>query len=191
MTETTAPTSVSIAVASELSRVLRLENVRFAAVSARSFSSRPASKLKFDMPVIDAVWRLEGAALDVLLPFVLHVRASDEPTVLFEVEVSVMVSYASRNEDPLDPERCRNYAGINGFLHAWPYVRAEVQMLSTKLGYPPLTLPAIVVDNVPPRVRVGRPVADAVPAKEVTALVAHVDLPVEPRQTKRRSKSKA
>jgi hypothetical protein len=33
-----------------------------------------------------------------------------------------------------------HYAGIVGWLHVWPYMRAEVHCLSTKLGFPPLVL---------------------------------------------------
>lgn len=37
-----------------------------------------------------------------------------------------------------------DFVGISGYLHLWPYLRAEVQCLTTKLGLPPLVLPVQV-----------------------------------------------
>ena len=47
-----------------------------------------------------------------------------------------------------------DFVGIVGWMHVWPYIRAEVQALSSKLGFPALTLPPLLAGqtkNIPVR----------------------------------------
>ena len=64
-----------------------------------------------------------------------------------------------------------DFVGISGYLHLWPYLRAEVQCLTTKLGLPPLVLPVqmsshaaaavtvVQASELPGRTRLGAPAA--------------------------------
>ena len=59
----------------------------------------------------------------------------------------VAVRVACSVVETLDPEReeaTPDFLGILGWMQAWPYLRTEIQPLSTKLGFPPLTLPILL-----------------------------------------------
>ena len=69
-----------------------------------------------------------------------------EPGELGIVQVTVQVEYDIRKE--LDDEQqaaLPDFIGVVGWMHAWPYIRAEVQELSAKLRFnPPVTLPVLL-----------------------------------------------
>lgn len=184
---TTGLVPVTIERASTLSRVLQLDLVSFTAIEARRLGvPSPDSKLQWDLPVVEVAWQSGNGQLNVHLPFVLHVFDSATKAPIYELLVSVLVNYRVREGAQIIEENCRDFAGINGFLHAWPYLRAETQSLSTKLSFPPLTLPSIVVDVVPPRVRVGDPVPTMATPVDTPA-PDDVPSTTRPRTAKRRS----
>lgn len=93
-----------------------------------------------------------------MFQFVLHIDATDDVQVnegtpakvpapsaksvrVAELTVSFRLEYAVRERGLVSEADIEHFLGINGFLNAWPYVRAEVQSLTTKIGLPPLLLP--------------------------------------------------
>ena len=61
------------------------------------------------------------------------------------LRVGVHIVYAKdRALDEGEAAALEDYVGIVGWMHAWPYVRAEIQALSVKLGFPPLVLPVLL-----------------------------------------------
>jgi hypothetical protein len=64
---------------------------------------------------------------------------------LAELSVSMRASYRKFPSFTNDDEAAvPHYVGIVGWMHVWPYLRAEVQSLSTKLDQPPLVLPVLL-----------------------------------------------
>jgi hypothetical protein len=61
-------------------------------------------------------------------------------SLVFRSEYLLLPSF----ESGTDAELLQHYVGIVGRMHCWPYFRQEVQALTTKLGFPPLTLPVLV-----------------------------------------------
>lgn len=60
--------------------------------------------------------------------------------VLYEMNDGV----TDRSDDDLE-----SFVGLYGMTHLWPYARAEVQAITTKLDFPPLTLPVLKVGQPP------------------------------------------
>lgn len=167
--------SVTIEKAASVSRLLQLQTISFTTIEAQRVGTlgEGDQHLHWDLPVVDVSWRMDDRHVDVHLPFQLKVMIAETSTVIYEIFIGVLVSYSLRDDAELPVDGCRDFAGINGFLHAWPYFRAEVQSLSVKLSYPALSLPVVLVDMVPARVNVGP--AWQLTTTPVDALAPHVE----------------
>lgn len=149
---------------------MQLRAVGFLEIGATFTSSAERQGLSYDMPIVQAAWRLDGDQVDVQLPFVIEISAleDEQPVSLARVGVTVFITYAgaaNATEDDL-----RHFVGISGFMHAWPYLRAEAQALTSKIGLPPLLLPLVVSGAVPSKVKIGPPLsAPAAPPKKLKA----------------------
>lgn len=56
----------------------------------------------------------------------------------------------------IESEQLPHVLGTLGYIHAWPYFRADVQWLTTKLGFPALVLPVVISGEVTDRVLIAR-----------------------------------
>lgn len=106
------------------------------------------ARLGWRLKPIVAICKTEGGSVVVLLPLdvVLFARVGDEPPIpLADISVALRIEYSVSEGEALDELDVQHHAGTATYLHAWPYFRADVQMLSTKLGFSPLVLPTIMV----------------------------------------------
>ena len=71
------------------------------------------------------------------------------------VSVTFGLVYRLKGEPWSDAE-ISNALGVMGYLHVWPYFRAEVQVLTAKLGFPALTLPVAVSGHAERFVRIAK-----------------------------------
>lgn len=105
--------------------------------------------LAFDLDCGGAAWaKVDAIHLVGVFPFAITLQAAavdDRPATNFgRIFVALRISYEFNvplDEQPDDA--LENFVGFYGFLHLWPYARAEVQSLSAKLGLPPLVLPVL------------------------------------------------
>jgi hypothetical protein len=112
--------------------------------------------LRMDLRAAEGIWgRLDAMTLVGGFRFVLALSARsagdhDDSTVFAELATHLQFIYtftesiAERADDQLE-----NFMGYYGFIHVWPYARAEFQALTAKLGVPPLTLPVLKTGRLP------------------------------------------
>ncbi|NOU34574.1 MAG: hypothetical protein HOO96_42325 [Polyangiaceae bacterium] len=117
-------------------------------------SAKPS--LLWELPLVQIFYRVdEDARLRVMVPFSLRVLAADKgvadpPELLASLAVRMALTYRPSDDGPAPQlSLAADFAGILGFMHAWPYFRADIQAFTAKLGLPPLTLPVIVSGQVP------------------------------------------
>ena len=67
-----------------------------------------------------------------------------EREVLARMRIQLRVDYAAPDGFCDNEDAVRHFLGTVGWMNVWPYVRAEVQTLSAKLGFPQLTLPLLL-----------------------------------------------
>jgi len=92
------------------------------------------------------IWEYNKPGLIAFIPFELTIKFRSEDGAEHNVgvvQVAYRVEYAVK-EESANEDDIPHYVGISGFLHVWPYLRAEVQSLTAKLGLPSLTLPVVV-----------------------------------------------
>jgi hypothetical protein len=150
--------------AARLSKHVRLRDVVCLELSARCLewpADGPGSRLSWDLSDPTAVWSQDGTELRAFFPLVVKIeslgpeKSRPSPRGVAEFRMAYTVIYESKEltaEQLLDVP---HYLGVCGFLHLWPYVRAEIQCLTAKLRLPPLVLPVIVSGHAAARVTVS------------------------------------
>lgn len=186
---TSEPRQLDVKVAAAASSHVAIRDVLFVGLQARHVAPRATNMpLRFTVPPVEAAWRYTNNNLQILLPFRVFVDSPPvegaEPTRVLELSVSIRIDYEIGDPAQVPEDVAAHYAGVSGFLHAWPYVRAEVQALTAKLGFPPLTLPLVLPGEVPSRVRLREP-----EAVDVTGVLASTTANAAPR-TKRKPTTK-
>lgn len=139
---------LEVARASTLNTKLALGQIAVFELSARHSGTLVATPnfsftMKLDSPHC-AVRAPDVAAVFRLVVTVEHAE-QDSRVALGEVRVAVRAIYRkSADFSAADEAAVPDYIGIVGWMHVWPYLRAEVQSLSTKLDFPPLLLPVLL-----------------------------------------------
>lgn len=163
-----APLDVNAA--ARLAQHVQLQSIACVGLAAAHISlitPAPVQSLGWEFPDPTATWHLEKNQLRALFPLSLTVtvtRRGEEPARLSEFSATFAVEYEVESLSPDVQKDIPHYVGITGLLHVWPYFRAEIQALTTKLGLPPLTLPVIVSGQ-------ASKIVSVVPAKDLPSRV--------------------
>jgi hypothetical protein len=187
--------ALSVEAAARVSNLFNIEDVSFAVIEGRLVSSPDGGStpeapaiLDWDLDHVHVRWLLDDHDLRVILPFGITISTEPQATAeanakakakatkakskLMVMRVVMRIDYHLRDGQELQNEQdAGHFAGISGFMHAWPYLRAEVQTLTTKLGILPLVLPTIVSGQVASKASATRLLADT-PAAEPTPKLA-------------------
>lgn len=152
---------LDVKAASRMAEGVQLRGLSFVQVEAKYVAvvePTPGASLNWDTPDPTVIWNLDGRDLRAIVPLRLVINVEEEGASggirLAEFLVVVRLDYVLREGSKWSLEDVPHYAGISGFLHAWPYFRAEIQALTGKLGLPPLVLPVVVSGHVADRVSV-------------------------------------
>lgn len=131
----------------QLNSCLRLSQINFVKISANVVSHVDSPVWCFDMKLHSVGWYSAGDTISAFFPLQVNLQHKEEDSRqdLFEIHVVVQVEYQIRQELS-DDERTAipHFVGTAGWMNAWPYLRSEVQQLSSKLGCPPLTVPLLL-----------------------------------------------
>lgn len=141
------------------SKVL-LRDISCHGIRAHVLSSPPEGTLHFKVESVAMDWHIVDKSVYLLVPFELTMeQATSENQAkvsIGTVSVDMSLVYRLRDtESPIPNEDMPHVLGVNGYMHSWPYFRADVQWLTTKLGLPPLTLPVVLSGEVPGKVLIA------------------------------------
>jgi hypothetical protein len=158
-----------IQIVSRLRHGASLETVDFVSLRADAHASpKVGSVLSYDISNCNGVWHRDGASCVVFLPFEVLAKFQpdgEEPQDLATIRVAVRLQYEIRpagdDGDDQDAKEVpdddvKTFLAVSGFMHAWPYVRAEVQSLSAKIGLPAIVLPLMVTGHASRYVRLKK-----------------------------------
>lgn len=166
------PRTLEVARAAKLNTKLALKEMSLFEVRARRLPPHGVPEqpsFTFAMafsPTLYADYEGELLPVYTLNVFIQH-HGEGERVPLAELNVAMRAAY-TKNPDflPGDLDFADDYLGIVGWMHAWPYVRAEIQSLSTKLGFPALVLPTLLAGQT-----ADTPIRRIDPKPEDTALL--------------------
>ena len=141
-----------------------LRDVSFAAVQGKLLAPPDTEGvLDYRLPTVTVHWTRRLNDISLVLPFSLIAEAkqdADEPSPgvdLARFSVVIRLEYKLLEQGgAIEPEQLPHVLGTLGYMHAWPYFRADVQWLTTKLGFPALVLPVVLSGEVTDRVLIAR-----------------------------------
>lgn len=138
---------LEVAKASLLNNALQLEQVFLSRLEAQQLAGTAATQLGFTVNFEPIAWTDIPEKVVAVFPLavIIEDHTGGSKVELAALRVAMRAFY--RTQKPLDGERTGllpHYLGIVGWMHVWPYARAEVQALSVKMGLPPLVLPVLL-----------------------------------------------
>lgn len=131
-----------------LNELLRLEFVSLVKVQAEYLSQGGPPPFQIGAELGPVQWNRRTERIHGVFPVKVTVRfaASDGALEDYaEILVAYQVVYVPvRPLGEVELSRIPAFLRTAGWAHTWPYLRAEVQGLSTRLGLPALTLPLLL-----------------------------------------------
>jgi hypothetical protein len=138
---------VSVEDAAKLNRSFRLDEIVFDVFNAKRVQHVEDATWSFTMHLGEVRWSKRGNAVVSWFATKVGIQHAEGEarTDLATMEAIARVTYEVVDAlDDANEARIPDFLGIVGWMHAWPYIRSEIQSLSVKLGYPPLTLPILL-----------------------------------------------
>jgi hypothetical protein len=138
-----------------------------AVVAERLPNSKADGKLSFTMSGKDAHWTKEGdSQLVASFPFEVMVEVSrdgqsKEDLAKFFLQYVIVYKTAKLLASWSD-ESLESFVARYGSTHVWPYLRADLQAMTAKVGLPALTLPPLKYGHLP----AGFSISQHVPGSE-------------------------
>lgn len=134
---------LDVARASKLNQKLRLDQLGLHQVECRYLSVPPDGRPGYDLDV--GTVRFGSSEQGVAAFFPVNIAMHGPDSLPFATIALVHRVIYRRNEGWVDSDEewLADYVGIVGSVQVWPYTRAEVQSLTSKMGLPALILPVL------------------------------------------------
>lgn len=100
-----------------------------------------------------------NAQMDVICDYTFTVRSGE--TKIADATIKYLLSYDLTGADTPADSDVLEFARANGALHSWPFVRELLYGLTSRMGYPPYTLPTMHFKGAP-KIEASEPVAEEV-----------------------------
>jgi hypothetical protein len=155
--------------ASKLSSKLRLDQIALHELSAKHVAGHEAPKLAFAVDLGTVSYASREDDVVAVFPLGVTIQHQGEGTTLELAQLMITTRVFYRHETTWtaeDEAYLPDYLGLVGWMHTWPYARAEVQGLSVKLGFPALLLPVLLSGQTAEVIvqRIGAPPVEPPPA---------------------------
>jgi preprotein translocase subunit SecB len=131
---------VDFAAVGRISQRVELKTVRLMEMIAKCVS-KAVGPLEAKLESNCSVLTNEKETLEVLCDYKFSAHAAERE--IASALVKYVVSYELRGEDPVSEEDLAEFALANGTSHSWPFVRECIYSLTSRMGYPPYTLPVV------------------------------------------------
>lgn len=130
--------TVDFAAVGRVAKQVELKAVRLAKISG-SCMPEVSGSLVPDIDLDCKVGNHAGGSLQVLCEYKFIAHANSEKAI--ESVITYLLEYdIAENANPA-AEDLAEFARANGALHSWPFVREVLYGLTSRMGYPPYTLP--------------------------------------------------
>lgn len=138
---------VDFSAVGRISQRVELKTVRLMEIVAKC-PSPVAGPLEATLESECSVLSNQKQTLDILCNYTFSAHASQ--TEVASALIKYVVSYDLRGDEPIKEEDLSQFALANGTAHSWPFVRECIYSLTSRMGYPPYTLPVVHFRPKPP-----------------------------------------
>ncbi len=158
--------TVDLAAVNRVAKRVELKGVRLAEISAKCDPKVIGPSL---MPAVDLDCRLgdhDESNLEVICNYTF--TAQSEGAQAVQSTIVYLLHYEISGSGSSSPEDLAEFARANGALHSWPFVRELLYGLTSRMGYPPYTLPVMHFNVTKPPVKTHKKEAGAEPIETPT-----------------------
>jgi hypothetical protein len=141
--KTTEPiaTRVDMAAASRIARRVDLAEIKLTHVSADRSEGPSGGELRPSLSHEHRSLPCDSGKIVLLSTYSLTVSTAE--LSVMSVEASYQLTYKLLRDDPVEENDLVHFASANGAYHSWPFVRELFFGLTSKMGFPPFTLPVM------------------------------------------------
>lgn len=139
-------TTIDFAAVARVSKRTELKGIRLTEVLAKCDPKVPGPlEPKLDLDC--AVFSQDESTLEIACNYRFAARSQAqseaEGSQAAEAEIKYLLLYELQGTEPLAEADLAQFALGNGTLHSWPFVREFLYGLTSRMGYPPYTLPVM------------------------------------------------
>ena len=138
--------TVDFAAIGRVAKRAELTGIRLIEISAKCDPKGVGSlEPKVDLDCKPGVYSASG--LEIICDYTFTVSAGQ--AAIAEANIKYLLVYElSGSESPAEAD-IAEFARANGALHSWPFVREIIYSLTSRMGYPPYTLPTMHFKGTP------------------------------------------
>jgi preprotein translocase subunit SecB len=160
--------TVDLAAVSRVARRVELKAVRLAEITAKCDPKTSGPSL---IPSVDLECKLgvhDEKSIEVVCDYKFLAMAEQVEAIQSSVRYLLLYEISGSESPALDD--MNEFARANGALHSWPFVRELLYGLTSRMGFPPYTLPVMHfnVTNPPNK-----------PKKKESTVVEHAETPTK------------
>jgi preprotein translocase subunit SecB len=156
---------VDLAAVNRVAKRVELKGVRLSEISAKCDPTVIGPSLMPNVDLDCKVGEHNESSLEVICNYTF--AAQSEGKQVIQSTITYLLSYEVSGSESPSAEDLTEFAKANGALHSWPFVRELLYGLTSRMGYPPYTLPVIhfSVTKTPAKVQEKEPLAEPIEAQ--------------------------
>jgi preprotein translocase subunit SecB len=131
---------IDYAAVGRVSKRVELKNVLLSEIVAKC-NHNVTGPLEAQLDSECSVHSRENQKLEILCNYKFAARAAE--LEIASADIKYLVIYEMRGAEPVEDKDLAEFATANGTVHSWPFVREFIYGLTSKMGYPPYTLPVV------------------------------------------------
>lgn len=131
---------VDLAAVGRIARRVEFKGIRLTEISANC-DPRVLGPLAPDVDVTCFLGELSATGVEVICDYSFTVLSHEQRAA--SGALKYLLSYDLTGSDPVSNDDLTEFARSNGVLHSWPFVRELLFALTSRMGYPPYTLPVM------------------------------------------------
>jgi preprotein translocase subunit SecB len=132
---------VDFAAVARVSKHVELKDIRLIQIMAKC-EPKVYGTLEPSVDVSCSVSTFTDSAIEVSCEYKFNVSSAEAKVA--DAEINYLLNYEIQGSPgQLETSDIAEFARANGALHSWPFVRELLYALTSKMGYPPFTLPVM------------------------------------------------
>jgi preprotein translocase subunit SecB len=139
--------NIDLVAVGRIARRVELKDIRLTELAA-SAAERVKGSLEAELSHECSAKRPEPELLEINCDYKFAVRCNE--ALAASVSFTYTILYLIAGDEAIAEQDLSDFAFANGTYHSWPFVRQLLYDITSKMGYPPYTLPVFRFNPKPP-----------------------------------------